>query len=348
MITSVQFKNFRAFDDLRVEPLKRVTLIAGQNNTGKTSVLEGIYLAALRLEGNPAGLPRLFRVQPGKQPSGPDDFQGFWSWLFRDRSTTNPANIVLLDERKRELEIEIRADATNGTQANTIKIFQFEQASNVVRPAQPTNPPLITLQESGIVNQTFAGTRKIPTVGVLSVQPGDPTAIAELFNLAAQERDGESKIETLMREIEPKTQRLRYSKPPRTFHPLVYCDVGLPRAIPSMQMGEGFARVLAIYCQILVSKLDILLIDEIENGIHFSVLPAFWRGLIRVAETENVQIVATTHSWECVQAAYKASNEKNDNSFQYLRLDRVKEHIKCTAVDGPAMEIALTQGWEMR
>jgi len=129
---------------------------------------------------------------------------------------------------------------------------------------------------------------------------------------------------------------------------LVYCDVGLSRALPSTQMGEGFNRALAIFCQVLVAKLDVLLVDEIENGLHHSILPSVWRGLFQVAESENLQLIATTHSWECVRAAYEVAKEKTPDTFQYLRLDRVGGTVKCTAVESESMALAVAQGWEMR
>lgn len=44
MITSLHIKNFRGFEDLEVKGLKRVNLFAGRNNSGKTSLLEAVFL----------------------------------------------------------------------------------------------------------------------------------------------------------------------------------------------------------------------------------------------------------------------------------------------------------------
>jgi hypothetical protein len=347
VITGVYFKNFRGFDDLCLNPMRRITLIAGQNDTGKTSVLEGIYLAALKTGMGPNELPRLFRAQPGKQQNNTDEFEGYWSWLFRNHDPAKIVEIQLTDERKNRLDMEIRPE-NEGARMARIKFFQFEQLAGTVEPLQRSGPPLLVINSSGQPAFTSQGSRKTPNVGVLGIQSGDPTEVAELFNSAVQERDAEAKIEALMRELEPRIKRLRYSKPKGTFHPLVYCDIGLERALPSTQMGEGFNRALAIFCQIFVSKLNVLLVDEIENGLHHSVLPAVWRGLFQVAESEDVQLVATTHSWECVRAAYEIAKDKNPEGFQYLRLDRVAETVKCTAVETDTMALAVAEGWEMR
>ena len=46
MYQTFRVKNFRCFKDLRIEDLGRVNLIAGRNNTGKTALMEAMYLLA--------------------------------------------------------------------------------------------------------------------------------------------------------------------------------------------------------------------------------------------------------------------------------------------------------------
>jgi len=67
--------------------------------------------------------------------------------------------------------------------------------------------------------------------------------------------------------IEPRLKRLRYAKAPGTNSPLIFADIRLPRAVPSTQMGHGFNRILHIYCEVLSQQSNVLLIDEVGNGI---------------------------------------------------------------------------------
>ena len=66
----------------------------------------------------------------------------------------------------------------------------------------------------------------------------------------------------------------------------------------------------------------IFLIDEIENGIHYTVLPDLWRFLFRMAKLHNVQVFATTHSWDCVEAFQKAAVEAMDLDGTLIRLEQ--------------------------
>lgn len=95
--------------------------------------------------------------------------------------------------------------------------------------------------------------------------------------------------------------------------------------IPVTQMGQGFNRLLDVYSEIVAAETKVLLIDEIENGLHHSVLETIWRGLFHAVNETDVQIFATTHSWECVLAADKAAGKESKDGLNLIRLDRVEE-----------------------
>jgi AAA15 family ATPase/GTPase len=68
-------------------------------------------------------------------------------------------------------------------------------------------------------------------------------------------------------------------------------------------------------------------VDEIENGLHYSVLKDVWKAIAHAARQANVQVFATTHSWECIQAAHQAFRECGPYELAYHRLDRLDERI---------------------
>ena len=118
--------------------------------------------------------------------------------------------------------------------------------------------------------------------------------------------------------------------------------------IPVTQLGQGFNRLLDIYSEIVVSDAKVLLIDEIENGLHHSVMPVIWKGLFLAAKEFDVQIFATTHSWECILAADEAARAGENYDLALIRLDRVKEDIKATVIDEKSLSTAKELHWEMR
>jgi len=93
MTTALTFEKFRGFPDLTVSPVKRVNLIAGANNTGKTGILEGLYLLWLGDSAQATKLPSLFRSSVARQAAGSDDFPTFWQALFYDKQTSSRASV---------------------------------------------------------------------------------------------------------------------------------------------------------------------------------------------------------------------------------------------------------------
>lgn len=100
MLKSLYIQNFRQFRDLRIEPLKRINLIAGKNNSGKTGVLEALYL--LFVQGDKIrDFPSAFR---NRHSSEKDDFESFWMWLPYQRGIKEQATL----DTAFELNFEVR------------------------------------------------------------------------------------------------------------------------------------------------------------------------------------------------------------------------------------------------
>jgi AAA15 family ATPase/GTPase len=154
----------------------------------------------------------------------------------------------------------------------------------------------------------------------------DAVLDAEQFNKVQLIRGGEEKLLELISVVEPRLKKLRYAK--ITKQPLIYADVGLHGGlIPASQMGHAFCRMLTLYMEMLVTEAEILLIDEIENGLHHSVYENVWKGIGALAWSEDIQVFVTTHSEECVKAAAKAAKRGDDHGFSHHRLQQFDNEI---------------------
>jgi hypothetical protein len=352
MIKRLLIENFRGLQQVALEHLRSVNLIVGGNDTGKTSVLEALVM--LLGDSQAVGsLPHTFRVnQSGGQSRDDSDRENFWPWLFYNRDPEN--------------RIRIRAQTDSN---ESIEITTLQKA--VARfPAGPTDPVLVRLegsdekwQPSGAKNQAgvellrmsrhqfLVGGGSSPKdfrVAVLSTKPSNPAIDAENYNQVALLADGERRIEEIVREIEPRLKRLRYAKLPGTTTPLIFADVGLSRAVPAPQMGQAFNRILHIYTHILAQRINVLLVDEIENGIFSESMPVVWRGLMAICEQEGVQIFATTHSRECVMAATAVAHERGRDELSVQRLQLVKGKVEAVHLGIQHLELAAEMGLEVR
>jgi AAA15 family ATPase/GTPase len=113
-------------------------------------------------------------------------------------------------------------------------------------------------------------------------------------------------------------------------------------------MGEGIGRLLSIILAIANAKGGTILIDEIENGLHYSVLSNVWKAIADAARRADVQIFATTHSLECIRAAHEAFESSDKYDFRYHRLERIKDEIRSVTYDQENLAISDEMNLEMR
>jgi hypothetical protein len=92
--------------------------------------------------------------------------------------------------------------------------------------------------------------------------------------------------------------------------------------LPIQSIGDGLRRLVDIMVTVPLAKQGLGLIDEIESGVYFENLRALWSVVDRLSRESNVQVFATTHSWECVSAAHRALGERSAD----LRIHRLERH----------------------
>ena len=106
-------------------------------------------------------------------------------------------------------------------------------------------------------------------------------------------------------------------------------------------------RLLDIILAIAWCENGIVVIDEVENGIHHSILPKVWEAIGNATDDYNSQVIATTHSHECLEAAHKGlANRPND--LRYIRLDRERDMITAKTSNYEMLGAAIEHGLEMR
>lgn len=94
---------------------------------------------------------------------------------------------------------------------------------------------------------------------------------------------------------------------------------------PLNYMGDGFKRIFYIVLKMISLKGKRIMIDEIEIGIHHSKILEFWKNIIQVCRELDVQLFATTHSQECIDAFSQASKDANEKDIRLIRLQENKD-----------------------
>ena len=122
---------------------------------------------------------------------------------------------------------------------------------------------------------------------------------------------------------------------------------GIDEPLPLKSMGDGMTRLFHIIVALVNAKNGILLIDEFENGLHWTVQPKVWDLIFKLSERLNVQVFATTHSRDCITGFDRAWNSY-PNLGDFFRLDAKSEGIKATEYTSETLTDAIDMDVEVR
>jgi ABC-type uncharacterized transport system ATPase subunit len=163
--------------------------------------------------------------------------------------------------------------------------------------------------------------------------------------------DEEALVTDALRIIAPGVERISVigdSDGPRERRVLVRMR-GESSPVPLRTMGDGMNRLLGIGLALALASNGVLLVDEIENGIHYSVQADVWRMILRAANSLNVQVFATTHSWDCIRAFAAATSVQDASDAMLYRLDlRVEGEVRAVRYTAEEIAIAAEQAIEVR
>ena len=118
--------------------------------------------------------------------------------------------------------------------------------------------------------------------------------------------------------------------------------------VPLASFGDGALRLFGVALALINSKDGFLLIDEVENGIHHSVQRNLWRMILKTATENNVQVLATTHSFDCVRGFAQAMTEYEENDGALVRIERKDEEMWAVEYSKDDLKIAAEQHIEVR
>lgn len=160
--------------------------------------------------------------------------------------------------------------------------------------------------------------------------------------------DNEQLVIEALKLIEPKVERLNFIKNVHNSQRTAIVKLsGSKDPIPLRNLGEGMSRVLQLILSLLqVTEGGFLLIDEFENGLHYSVQPKVWSLIFRLAQQFQVQVFATTHSEDGIKSFGKVwKQHETEGSFYRISL---KEKIRTVFYDCEILNDAIDSDTEVR
>jgi ABC-type branched-subunit amino acid transport system ATPase component len=356
--------------------LGRANLIVGKNNVGKTSVLE-----ALRLYAQP-GLASVLvdlletrdeiDVTSAMRDSilGLKFQEGSLSFsvgsLFHGRKVPSEKSQYIkigpLGNESRNLTIspgwleERQKNVLSGERDEPYdeggRFHLFYEIGNLRLSVPITNArefARFALNQAGEFEQDAVDTSNAPPVFFIGANGLAPDIVGELWDSIAL-TDQEEQVVSALTIIASNLERLVLvsrgkSSPARI--PVVKLR-GLSGSVPLRSLGDGMNRLFGIALALVNAKNGFLLIDEIENGIHYSVQPDVWRLIFQTAEKLNVQVFATTHSWDCIKAFQEAAAENKEVKGVLIRLAEKGGEIRVGEFDEQELGVAVEGRIEVR
>ena len=331
MFESLKIRNYRVFDDLEMSGLHRVNLIAGGNNSGKTSLLEAIFLLC------GAGNPRLgangnvIRAMDfGDATPNPQTLESVWKDMFHALDVSRPIGIEGVHSEHGALNLAISLEAWRGAPQIAPGVFDGTPASQALdgkaltfrysdrRYADKSQVGQIRLAPSGF-EANYPDTPSIAGARVVFSSAGNVQDDAELLGNLRLRKNGDCLLDAL-RIIEPNLAGVEVVYTGGT--PMIWGDIGLSELVPLPAMGEGMTRLARIVLGISAVPGGAMLVDEVETGFHRSVQVDVWKAIARAAERFDTQIFATTHSFECIEKAVAALTSEG---FRFFRISKIKE-----------------------
>jgi hypothetical protein len=360
MIESLSIRNFKTLHELLDVPLAPVTLITGANNTGKTSFLEAIDLSR-HLQDPQASIRSLGMRGQRPLPSNPAEL---WAPLFADFDAEREIRIDTTERAPGKEEAEAAAFAMSFKADSKMRMAPGPNAVRERGPDSELLPGRLDVAANWSQGQ-FRGSHSITAAGNLQlfteifqqdkpsrgnsflIHAGNTIGDAESVAFGRLERNNKTaELVQLLQRLEPAIQDLALI--PIQNKAVLHVDVGLENKIPIHQMGRGLHRLVSFALATMIQPGSIALIDEIENGIYYEHMKSVWLGLATASKANGGQIIATTHSFECIRAAWEAHSDMGTKDLRLVRLERDVEGIRAVHLDANEIQIFLDAGWEAR
>jgi len=350
VLPSLRVEGFRAFGRLEIEPLGRVNLIVGRNGVGKSSVLEAVRLYAT--QGYPSVLQEILEARDETKRANPellhadadsDPLVGV-QYLFHGYPALSPdaAPIRIGPTASAEAQLEVsvhlyREERDEQGYSRLVEAGNGEASDSVVPGlgiAFGDKLRIVRLDDLRRLRRRFAPRSQRADFACVQVSPRGPddlNPIGKLWDsIALTER--ESDVIDGLRIVMPEVERVSLvgeeERSRGRFAVAKLKHRGEP--LPLRSLGGGVSRVFEIVLALVNAKGGVLLIDEVENGLHYSVQAELWRAIIRLAGRLGVQVFTTSHSWDCIEAFQEAGRDCSEEDAVLIRLTRHGDEVAAT------------------
>lgn len=354
MLRTFTISNYRGFDKLELTGLGRINLLVGLNNSGKTSVLEAVGLLA-----SGGNLRRLLSTMSlrGEWLHSEREHQGqepglALSYLFHGYRVDQGSTIELSSERSDGSAASLRLTIKEPPTSRPSEWQRPRNTRRFSREGEDAEPILGCLEVSvgarveheipvsegwGIAQSDLLdppghprarGTEEVP-VEVITTASMAPSKLMEIVD-SIQLTDEEARVLDALQLVEPRITNFRPTVTRGRWgggrQGVILKLQGVDTVLPIGTLGDGSWRLLGLALALVAAKGGVLLVDEIDTGLHFEVMAKMWRLVFETAVRLDVQVFATSHSRDCYESlatiADPEASEDRRISIQRIEPDK--------------------------
>lgn len=356
MVDSFTIRNFRSFREVKVEDCRRINIVVGDNGSGKTALLEALFLA-LGVSPELVLRTKSWRGHESGQMHGTqeDVHLALWGDLFHKFRSEHAATVSLKGQ---------------GEQDRSVSVWLNKQGSLKVIPPRrdrPRETPFVVARRSPIefkwkikgsaeftIAPTFENDKLVFPQAPASHIRGSFHASARIpssyesanrFSMLSKEFQEDVFIDKY-KELYERIQHLSLEFSAGT--PMLFASVeSLPEKIPLSLASGGMSKLANLLLSITEQAGGVILVDEVENGFYYKRIPFVWNALLDFARFYNCQLFVSTHSEECLRAA-AALAEKYPMEFSVIRTTVSQGESKVTSFGGERFAMAINEEMEVR
>ncbi|OYQ63573.1 chromosome segregation protein SMC [Pseudanabaena sp. SR411] len=358
MLKSLKIENFRCFPFFEMQQLGRLNLIVGTNNSGKTSILEALQL----LLNTPFSFDFeiLEQITTGRSEyviSDEDQDRNLVvRHLFYNHHIDIDSKFTIsgksFGDNQAELIVSIKNIKTHTDLVDQESLFlcvkRLISSMEVETPFKLSSAGMLSLKIlRSATNNLNHSKSNIQFVNSSSLTAEKALDLFEDIVLTSEEElviQALQIIEPQIKRIAPLIGKNGYKGTRGSF----IVQTPENQRIPIGSMGDGMWRILGLALAIVNAKNGVLLVDEIDTGLHFTVMSDMWKMLWETAKRLNVQIFATTHSNDCWQSLADIANAENP-SEDGITIHRIeKDKSKSIVFTERQIAIAAERNIEVR
>ncbi len=327
MFKKLNIKNFKVLKDFICDDLKPINTFSGKNNCGKSTLLEGIFLlsgcsnAASLVVDSIFPLNRKMIINQSRDLSflfSQLDFSkkiSFNGTFKTDRVSVNCSPILEGNKKINGLNIEYKYNNKSSGKNQIVYNPQKTQLSVPGLTIEQQSPFVITMKDnkpSKFISAKFLNSESSTAIKeVLEViRTGNKDKFLKVLNDLFDEKvidifQAENMIDVFLK--------------------------GVKESIPLNLLGGGVNRVVPLLSSSASPAYQLLLVDEIENGLHHSIMKPILKVLFQEIIRGKKQIFITTHSKDILKAVAEVIQNNEDflDNYRHHSLVRKNDTVRC-------------------